>query len=71
MSLTEWLNQGKLVRQRSSPREIADIFSVVERDLADSQVPGLSNDSQLISAYKAALQLAKAALAASGYRTRG
>jgi uncharacterized protein (UPF0332 family) len=68
MSLAEWLKRGWLTSHKTSPREIAELFSVAERDLADSQAQGLSTDSQLSIAYNAALQLATAALAASGYR---
>jgi hypothetical protein len=42
--------------------------AVAERDLRDSDVPGLSADTQLGLAYNAALQVATAALAASGFR---
>ena len=44
------------------------MLAIVERDLAESQTPGLSSDWRLTIAYNAALQAAKAALAAAGYR---
>jgi hypothetical protein len=42
-------------------------MAVVDRDLAASKTPGLHNDWSFNIAYNAALQLATAALAASGY----
>ena len=68
MSLSDWERSGWLLPHRTSPREIADLLGVVERDLADSQTAGLSTDWRLNIAYNAALQAATAALAASGYR---
>lgn len=68
MSLSDWARNGWLLPHRASPREIADLLAIVDRDLADSQAPGLSADWQLNIAYNAALQSATAALAASGYR---
>jgi hypothetical protein len=66
--LSDWERSGWLLPHRTSPREIADLLGVVERDLADSQTAGLSTDWRLNIAYNAALQAATAALAASGYR---
>ena len=68
MSLEDWLGNGWLTKHKPSPREIAELFGVADRDLTDSQTKGLSPDSQLSLAYNAALQLATAALAATGYR---
>lgn len=68
MSLHEWLKNGWLVKHRTSPREITDLFGMADRDLAQCQTPGLDPDWQLSIAYNAALQLATAALAAAGYR---
>jgi hypothetical protein len=68
MSLQDWLSKGWLVEHRSSPEEIGDLLSLVDRDLRDSQVSGLTPDWRLNIAYNAALQAATAALAASGYR---
>jgi len=68
VSLQNWLRNGWLTEHETSPQEIADLFAVVDRDLADAQVAGLSPDTRLRLAYNAALQAATAALAASGYR---
>lgn len=68
MSLANWLRNGWLVAHKTSPQEIRDLFAVAERDLRDSDVTGLSADTQLALAYNAALQSATAALAAEGFR---
>lgn len=68
MSLLQWLSNGWLSRHRSSPEEIRDLLNIIDRDLRDSQTPGLSNDWRFNIAYNAALQCATAALAACGYR---
>ncbi|MCJ7652790.1 MAG: hypothetical protein MUO75_03690 [Actinobacteria bacterium] len=57
-----------MVEHRPSSKEIGDLLGLVDRDLRDSQVPGLTADWRLNIAYNAALQAATAALAASGYR---
>ena len=44
-------------------------MALAERDLTACRTPGLDPDWRLSIAYNAALQLATAALAASGYRT--
>lgn len=71
MSLTEWLNQGYLTEHKTSRREINDFLRIVDRDLADCQTKEISPDWQLAIAYNAALQAATAALAATGYRSKG
>ena len=63
MSLTDWLNNGWLIEHKTSKSEISDLISVVERDLNDSKIKGLSPDWRLSIAYNAALQIATAALA--------
>ena len=68
MSLSDWQKNGWLTPHVTSAREIADLFAVVERDLDDSAVEGVSADWRMNIAYNAGLQAATAALAASGYR---
>jgi HEPN domain-containing protein len=67
-TLDVWVSSGSLQRHTSSPEEIADLLSVVERDIAAAQTQGLSDDWKLTIAYNAALQAAKAALASAGFR---
>jgi hypothetical protein len=68
MSLEEWLRNGWLTEHRTSREEISDLFRLIDRDLKDCQPSALSSDWKLNIAYNAALQSAKAALAAAGYR---
>ena len=64
-TLEVWASSGSLQRHRTSSEEIANLLGIVERDLAESRTPGLSSDWRLTIAYNAALQAAKAALAAT------
>ncbi len=68
MSLSDWHKYGWLSEHRPNAGEIRDLFAIIERDLADCEVEGLSPDWRLNIAYNAALQSAVAALAACGYR---
>jgi len=68
MSLEDWLRNGWLIEHETSPAEIAELLAIVERDLADCRIQGLSPDWKLNIAYNAALQAATAVLAACGYR---
>lgn len=51
--------------------EIDALRAVVARDLQDASLPGLSDDRRFATAYNAALQAAKLALACAGYRVVG
>jgi len=68
MSLRDWLKRGWLVEHVTSPEEVSSLLGVIERDISDSQVPGLSADWRLNIAYNAALQAATVALYACGFR---
>jgi len=68
VSLSDWQKFGWLTTHQATPDEIRALFAVADRDLNDSDVIGLSADTQLGLAYNAALQLATAALAAEGFR---
>lgn len=67
MSLQDWERKGWVEKHRTSPEEIKELFGIADRDLTDCEAE-VSPDWQLNIAYNAALQSAKAALAASGYR---
>jgi hypothetical protein len=68
MSLTDWQTFGWLKEHKTSRQEIADLFAVADRDLKACQTPDVGSDWQFNIAYNGALQLAAAALAASGFR---
>jgi hypothetical protein len=55
-------------RHRTSKRELDEIRAVIERDLGDAQIAGLSADRRFATAYNAALQTASMAIACAGYR---
>jgi uncharacterized protein (UPF0332 family) len=71
VSLEDWLNEGRLESHTTSREEIKRLFAVFERDMADAQIENMSVDRKFVTAYIAALTMARAALAASGYRTSG
>lgn len=69
MSLQQWVGYGWLKREPTSRNEIQDLWSIVERSLADCRVEAVSTDLRFIAAFNAAFTLATVALRASGYRT--
>jgi uncharacterized protein (UPF0332 family) len=48
--------------------EIGNLRAVVDRDLKDAALTGLSTDRRFATAYNAALQLAQMVIACAGYR---
>ena len=69
MRLQDWERRGWVEKHKTSLQEIEELFQIADRDLKDCQAKDLSDDWQLNIAYNAALQCAKAALAAVGYRS--
>ena len=67
MSLQDWANNGWFRAHQSSPQEIADLFAIVARDLADAS-GSISADWRFGIAYNAALKLCTILLHAAGYR---
>jgi uncharacterized protein (UPF0332 family) len=53
---------------RSSRDEISRLLAIADRDIEQSQTPGLGAEWRFDIAYNAALQLATAALASAGYQ---
>jgi uncharacterized protein (UPF0332 family) len=68
VTLSDWEKNGWVARHKTSSREIQDLFRIADRDLADCKTRSISADWRLNIAYNAGLQMAKAALAACGYR---
>lgn len=66
--MSEWLKNGWLIEHKTSRQEIKHLLRLVDRDLDDCRNSTLSADWRFNIAYNAALQCAKAALAAAGYR---
>jgi hypothetical protein len=67
MSLENWLQNGYLVKHQATVADVLKLLGVVDRELADAAVQGLSPDGRFMHAYDAALQLCTIALHASGY----
>ena len=65
------LREGRIRRHRTNRQEIASLFQVVERDLADAAIMALSADRRFATAYNAAPQAATAVMYSEGYRARG
>jgi hypothetical protein len=68
VSLKDWQGNGWLREHQASLEEITDLFAIADRDLKASNTRGPHDDWRFNIAYNAALQLATAALAASGYQ---
>lgn len=68
MSLSDWLDKGWLEKHRPDRREIRELLGIADRAIADAEVKGISPDARLSLAHNAALQLAIAALIATGYQ---
>jgi hypothetical protein len=71
MTWSDLLRQRRVQKHSTTLREIDDLRAVVARDLADASVAGLSADRRFATAYNAALQLARMAVACAGYRIVG
>jgi len=67
MSLSQWAANGWLRPHNTSTQEISDLFSIVDRDLANVE-EDISPDWRFGIAYNAALKLCTILLYASGYR---
>jgi uncharacterized protein (UPF0332 family) len=68
MTLEDWLANHWISEHKTSAEEFASLRAVVKRDLFDAGIESLSADRRFATAYNAALQLSKMALAAAGYR---
>jgi hypothetical protein len=68
MSWKKLLQSSSVHRHTTSRQEMTEIRRLVARDLADAAIPALSEDRRFATAYNAALQTAKMAIACAGYR---
>ena len=62
------LAEHKVHTHSTSKNELGTFRAVIRRDLADAAVKALSEDRRFATAYNAALQAAKMAIACAGYR---
>lgn len=68
MSLKSYIDNGSLTKHIPSKDEIADLFSIAERDMRLAEKLNDDNDWQFAIAYNAVLQLATIPIRVSGYR---
>ena len=69
MSLEKWAEYGWLKAEPTSRDEIKSLLAIVDRDLKDARVAGVSEDRRFEAAFSAARTAANIGLRASGYRT--
>src|SRR5438034_10640918 len=70
MSLQNWLQIGHLINHQATVAEVRILLGVVDRELADAGVAGLSDDGRFTHAYDAALLLCKLALHVDGFEVQ-
>lgn len=69
MTLKQWEQVNRwIIAYETSRQEIANLLAVGDRNLRDSAAAGLSPDARLALAYGSALEYARTALSAAGYR---
>ena len=68
MSLENLLKINQLQRHTATAQEVQRLLAAANRNLADSGVNGLSDETRFDAAYKAIMQCAMVALMANGYR---
>ena len=69
MTLKNLLKQNKIRPHKTNKNEISMILRIIERDVQDSLIKGLSDDRRFATAYNAVLQSATIVLHCEGYRT--
>src|ERR1043166_6018723 len=69
MSLQNWLQIGHLTNHQATVAEAGNLLGVVDRELSDAAVTGLSDDGRFTHAYDA-LILCKLALHVSGFEVQ-
>lgn len=65
------LASNEVQRHKTSKKELGKLRAVIARDFADASLDGVSADRRFATAYNAALQAAKMAIACAGYRVVG
>jgi hypothetical protein len=68
MTWQQLLATNRAKPHKTSRQELDGLRAVVERDLKDAAIAGLSEDRRFATAYNAVLQLATMAIACAGYR---
>jgi hypothetical protein len=68
VSWKQLLTQRKVQLHTTSKQELDGLRALIERDLTDAALAGLSADRRFAIAYNAGLQTAKMVIACAGYR---
>jgi hypothetical protein len=68
---TQLLASNEVQRHKTSKKELEKLRAVIALDFADASLDGVSADRRFATAYNAALQAAKMAIACAGYRVAG
>jgi hypothetical protein len=68
MSLENLVKTHQLQHHKTNAQEVQRLLAAASRNLADSGVPGLSDETRFDAAYKAIMQCAMVGLLCSGYR---
>ena len=68
MTLQNLLKIGRLKEHAPTPAEVQRLLAAAERNLADSRVASISDETRFDAAYRAVTQCALAAMLAGGYR---
>jgi len=68
MSLENLIKINQLQRHTATADEVQRLLAAAHRNLADSAVAGLSDETRFDAAYKAIMQCAMMGLMANGYR---
>ena len=68
MTLQNLLKIGRLKAHAPTPAELQRLLAAAGRNIADSQVDSVSDETRFDPAYKAIMQCALAAMLAGGYR---
>ena len=68
MSWKKLQAESKVHAHKTSKKELDELRALIARDLEDAAVQELSDDRRFATAYNAALQTAKMAIACAGYR---
>ena len=71
MTWTQLLASNEVQHHKTSKKELDKLRAVIRRDLADAPLDAAPADRRFATAYNAALQAAKMAIACSGYRVVG
>jgi len=71
MSWKKLQAEGRVRTHKASKKELNELRALIARDLEDAAIQELSDDRRFATAYNAALQTAKMAIACAGYQLAG